>query len=32
MGKEVLTFADIQIEKNKLYRYKSRIFFTGCQY
>ena len=22
MGKEILTFGDIEIEKNKLYRYK----------
>ena len=26
MGKEILTFVDIEIEKNKLYRYKSPIF------
>ena len=26
MGKEILTFSDIEIEKNKLYRYKSPIF------
>ena len=26
MGKEILTFSDIEIEKNKLYHYKSPIF------
>ena len=26
MGKELLRFGDIEIEKNKLYRYKSPIF------
>ena len=26
MGKEILTFGDIEIEKNKFYRYKSPIF------
>ena len=26
MGKEILTFDDIEIEKNKLYCYKSPIF------
>ena len=25
MGKEILTFSDIEIEKNKFYRYKSPI-------
>ena len=25
MGKEILTFSDIEIEKNKLYRHKSHI-------
>ena len=27
MDKEILTFGDIEIEKNKFYRYKSPIFF-----
>ena len=26
MGKEILTFGDIEIEKNKFYRYKISIF------
>ena len=26
MGKEILTFGDTEIEKNKFYRYKSPIF------
>ena len=26
MGKEILTFGDIEIEKNKFYRHKSAIF------
>ena len=31
MVKEILTFADIEIEKNKFYRNKSPIF-KGCRY
>ena len=27
MDKEILTFSDIEFEKNKFYRHKSRIFF-----
>ena len=26
MGKEILTFCDIEIEKNKFYRHKTPIF------
>ena len=26
MGKEIVTFGDIEIERNKLYRHKSSIF------
>ena len=26
MGKQILTFGDIEIEKDKFYRYKSPIF------
>ena len=29
MSKEVLTFGDIEIEKNKFYRNKTPIFLTG---
>ena len=32
MGKEILTFGDIEIEKNKFYRNKTPIFFKGCRY
>ena len=32
MGKEILTFADIEIEKKKFYRHKSPIFFKGHRY
>ena len=27
MGKEMLTFGNIEIEKNKFYRHKSPIFY-----
>ena len=30
MGKEVLTFGDIEIEKNKFYRHESRIFLKDA--
>ena len=29
MGKEILIFADIEIEKNKFFRHESRIFLEG---
>ena len=32
MGKEILTFGGIEIEKNKFYRHKSPIFFKECKY
>ena len=32
MGKEVLTFEDIEIEKNKFYHNKTSIFFERCRY
>ena len=31
MGKEILTFGDIEIEKNKFYRHKTPIF-KRCRY
>ena len=31
MGKEILTFGDIETEKYKFYRYKSAIL-KGCRY
>ena len=30
MSKQILTFADIEIENNRFYRYKSAIF-RGCR-
>ena len=30
MGKEILTFGDIEIEKNKFCRHKSPIFLRRC--
>ena len=32
MGKEILTFGDIEIEKNKFYLHKTLIFFKRCRY
>ena len=32
MGKEILMSADIEIEKNGLYRHKSPTFFRRCRY
>ena len=32
MGKEISTFWDIEIEKNKFYRNKAPILFKGCRY
>ena len=32
MGKEFLTFEDIEIEKNKFYHHKTPIFFGRCRY
>ena len=32
MGKEILMFRDIEIEKNKFYRNKTPIFFKRCRY
>ena len=32
MGKEILTFGDIEVEKNKFYHNKTAIFFKGCSY
>ena len=32
MGKEILTFGDIEIQKNKFYRHKSPILFKRCRY
>ena len=29
MGKEILTFGNIEIEKNKFYRHKTPNFFLG---
>ena len=29
MGKEIKTFGDVEIEKNKFYRYKSPIFYLA---
>ena len=29
MGKEISTFCNIEIEKNKFYYHKTRIFFSG---
>ena len=31
MGKEILTFGKIEIEKSKFYRHKASIFFKGCR-
>ena len=31
MVKELLTFGDIKIEKNKIYRHKTSYFFEGCR-
>ena len=30
MGKEILTFGDIEIEKNNFYRNKTPILFKRC--
>ena len=30
MGKEILTFSDIEIEKHKFHRYKIPTFFRRC--
>ena len=32
MGKEILTFGDIEIEKSKFYRCKRPLFFGRCRY
>ena len=32
MGKKILTFGGIEIEKNKLYRNKTSIFLRRCRY
>ena len=32
IGKEILKFGDIEIEKNKFYRYKTPIFKKRCRY
>ena len=32
MGKEILTFGDIEFEKNKFYRNKTPFFLKGCSY
>ena len=32
MGKEILTFGDIEIEKNTFYRLESPIFKKRCRY
>ena len=32
MGKEILTFGDIEIEKNKFYRNKTPVFFKGYRH
>ena len=32
MGKEILTFGDIEIGKDKFYRYKSPIFLEDVDY
>ena len=31
MGKEILTFGDVEIQKNKFYPSKTSIFFKGCR-
>ena len=31
MGKEILTFGDVEIQKNKFYSSKTSIFFKGCR-
>ena len=32
MGEKNLMFGDIEIKKNKFYRYKSPIFVVECRY
>ena len=32
MGKEILTFGDIEIEKNKFYHHKTPISLKRCRY
>ena len=32
MGKEILTFGNMEIEKDKYYNYKSPIVFRRCRY
>ena len=32
MGKEIMTFGDIEIEKHKFHRYKTLILFRRCRY
>ena len=31
MGKEILTFSNIEIEKNKVYHHKTSIFLERCR-
>ena len=32
MGKDILTFGDTEIEKNKFYHHKSPVFLRRCRY
>ena len=32
MDKYIITFGNIEVEKSKFYRYRSRIFFMRCRY
>ena len=32
MGKEILTFDNTEIEKNRFYRHKTPIFWGRCRY
>ena len=32
MGKEILTFDNTEIEKNRFYRHKTPIFLGRCRY
>ena len=32
MGKEILTFGNIEIEKNKFYHHKAPLFFARLRY
>ena len=32
IGKYIITFGNIEVEKSKFYRFRSRIFFMRCRY